>query len=289
MTTTLDVALGRLRLQANSGVPAIKRQAQLVLALDATLSPAAGADEASSALAYALALLKTLSELVGTPEQAHETLSSSGAGGGERRDLAVSSLYLLAVVSPHLAPGDLRNKAQRILAICAPLFALLHDDAPALKSLLDISSCAIGSLAQAQLASTTSSSVVLSARTCFGAALDLCADSRPKVRRKALDDVLRVLTSTSSDGAGEGGKRHPFARDTARWAVKALLHAQRQLKDAGRRHGKKSAQAQTKEGETAQQESHVLAIVNFVAALGPAWDDSVSLSLSLVMSRRVDC
>ena len=165
----LAEALARIRHLANSKLENQKAPAQLLVAIEATLAERGEADRGPTA--YLLALESLLG--------AHEDVASPVFG---------SSVYLLSVVLPHVAPGVVRAKAGELLGIVAQ------------------------PLAHAQAAGEHGAALTRSALACvegvFGAlqhrgergvlehertwaavwdlVLRLCVDARPKVRRLSL-------------------------------------------------------------------------------------------------------
>lgn len=195
----LAEALARIRHLANSKLENQKAPAQLLVAIEATLAERGEADRGPTA--YLLALESLLG--------AHEDVASPVFG---------SSVYLLSVVLPHVAPGVVRAKAGELLGIVAQ------------------------PLAHAQAAGEHGAALTRSALACvegvFGAlqhrgergvlehertwaavwdlVLRLCVDARPKVRRRAQELVVHEL------GRPVWAHDHPYAARTVHWAAGVL-------------------------------------------------------------------
>ena len=263
--TTLDAAFAKIRTQVNSGVAAVRRPATLLTAIDSTLKHESTDKDTTATLppaAYLVALLSTLSQLTATPAAAKST--------GEKRELLEATLYLLSLLTPHLEPALLRTKLS-VLATIAPLFPAFNSHAPGTKSLLAIAQSLLSSLSAQQLEKD------LPARTTYAHVLQLCADARPKVRRRAQEAVGALLGSPPPPAVA-----HPYAEETAGWILARLDEAVKGAK----RGGKKEVTVQKKlkdgrievarvEGEEGQlaDEGRAIALLVFIKNLAGAWSD----------------
>lgn len=159
--------------------------------------------------------------------------------------LLPSSLYLLSIVTPHVAAGVLRARLHSLLSPLATLLSNPHpstsgadiaeNHAAALRS-------ALGVLQPLLLALSPDRATLerdLPLRGCWNAALQLCTDARPKVRRRAQELVGAILLA-DTPRLGDGKKSHPYAARTADWAVRAL----EAVADAGGVGGPSSAKKQ---------------------------------------------
>lgn len=249
---TLEESWSKIRLQVNSATPAIKRPAVVLQAIESTLSTTSS-PSAIEPPAYFVALLSTLDQLVRDPQASQPN--------SEQRQLLEATLYLLSVLSPHLDPTTLRSKLSSTLATLTPLYQAFSSSAPPLKSLIQISQCLLSAAPQ-----TTLEKDLQGARSCYAAILSLCADSRPKVRRRAQEAVQAVLKNPPPPGI-----KHPYAEESAGWICGKLDEAIRGAK----RGGKKDGAANTKEGETGSDESRAIALLTFIKNMGTAWPQSV--------------
>ncbi|BGP50967.1 pre-rRNA processing protein [Rhodotorula kratochvilovae] len=248
MTATLSQQWDKVRAQLGSQVPAIQRPAQLLVAVEDTL----GLDQRQPE-AYWVALLSTLDQLAQDPAAAKQ---------GDKRQLLEATLYLVGLLAPHLDPPALRAKVST-LATVQPLLASFAQHAPALKSLV--------ALAQALL--TAAPAQVLEkdldgCRSVYATILSLCADARPKVRRRAQEAVHAVLESPPPPAVV-----HPYADETAQWVCGKLDEALR----AAKRGGKAAAGA--KGDEHGADESRAIALLTFIRNLGASWPISATPTL----------
>lgn len=256
---TLEQSWTKIRLQINSATPAIKRPAVVLQAIESTLSSSSSTSTSIEPPAYLVALLSTLDQLVEDPLAAQ--------ANSEQRQLLEATLYLLSVLSPHLDPTPLRAKLSTTLATVAPLFAALHDSAPAVKSLVQVTESLLAAAPNATLEKD-----LHGARSSYAHVLTLCADPRPKVRRRAQEAVQHVLKNPPPPGV-----QHPYAEETAQWICHRLDDAIRGAK----RGGKKDA-AHQKEVESGSDESRAIALLTFVKNMGTAWPQSVGSRFSEV-------
>jgi len=246
---TLEESWTKIRLQINSNTQAIKRPAVVLSAIESTLSSSSTSIEPP---AYFLALLSTLDQLVQDP--------NSSKPNSEQRQLLEATLYLLSVLSPHLDPTTLRSKLSSTLATITPLYQAFEQQAPALKSLIQISQSLLSAAPQSTLEKD-----LQGARSCYAATLSLCADTRPKVRRRAQEAVQHVLKNPPPPGI-----QHPYADESAGWICQKLDDAIRGAKRGGKKEGKGNVEA-----ETGSDESRAIALLTFTKNMGTAWPQSV--------------
>jgi ribosomal RNA-processing protein 12 len=195
----LEQALAKIRPHTSSNLPHQKTPATLLYALEATFQEQT---TQRSPTAYFAALLTTLESTL------HKNDISWGDG-----DVLPAELYLLALVAPFVSPPIIRANLNTLLSLTAPLFPLLLAHAPPLRSQLTIYHAIFLSLDKSQLETQ-------GIRQAFASILQLCVDSRPKVRRKAADLVKDLLSQPPSPMA-----RHPYADRAAEWVKTALGEA----------------------------------------------------------------
>ncbi|GAA5939156.1 mRNA-binding protein RRP12 [Sporobolomyces koalae] len=253
---TLAESWSKIRLQINSATPAIKRPAVVLSAIEATLAADSSQADQIEPAAYFVALVSTLDQLVQDPQAAQPA--------SEPRQLLEATLYLLSVLVPHLDPATLRSKLAATLATLAPLFASFAESAPPVKSLVQIAQAFLAAAPQ-----TTLEKDLHGARSSYAAVLSLCADSRPKVRRRAQEAVQHILKNPPPPGT-----THPYADESAHWICGKLDDAIRGAK----RGGKKDASS-AKEVETGSDESRAIALLTFVKNMGTAWPQSSTREL----------
>lgn len=127
--------------------------------------------------------------------------------------LLPSIFYILAIVTPHVSAAILRARLSSLLPHVYSVLSNPHSNeaesqAALLRSAIAILEAVISIVGEdRQLLQTTEE-----LRSSWDAALGLCADSRPKVRRRAQDFVGSALTS----------KQHPYSARTAHWCSTTL-------------------------------------------------------------------
>ncbi|GAA5902774.1 hypothetical protein JCM6882_004062 [Rhodosporidiobolus microsporus] len=250
----LDAAWAKIRNQATSTVPGILRPAQLLQAVESTLA-GQSSTQAIAPQAYFVAFLSTLDQLAQDPQAA--------TPNSDKRQLLEADLYLLAVLAPHLDKQTLRTKLD-VLPTLSPLLQSFATHAPALKSLV--------ALAQAFLCAANAHQLekdLAGCRSVFAVVLSLCADARPKVRRRAQEAVQAVLASPPPPATV-----HPYAAQSAEWVCGKLDEAVRGAK----RGGKKEAGAKGGE-EGGNDESRAIALLTFIKNMGVAWPTSATPTL----------
>lgn len=271
-SSTLELAFSKIRLQQNSTVVQVKRPASLLLAIDSTLINETKHESVSDIQpqAYLIALLATLDQLV----------STTAPLTGDKRELLDATLYLLSLLTPHLTPTILRQR-QSTLATLAPLFPVLTASAPATKSLIAVAQSFLASLSPTNLERD-----LAGARTTYAHVLGLCADPRPKVRRRAQEAVQSLLR----DPPPPSGV-HPYASESAEWILARLEDAVKGAKRGGKAAVATAAEEKQAErvkkankevtgaaevaGSGQSDESRAIALLTFIKNLGSAWDDKV--------------
>jgi len=214
---SLGEALAKIRHHTSSKLPNQKAPAQLLVAVEETLQGGKGESsnrEERNPTEYLLALQSMLKKATEETESASSTTTSSNT-------LLPSTMYLLTLVTPFVAPGVLRSQLSNLIE---PLAIVLSTPYPTASSQLAeghaaLLRSAMGVLQQLLLAlapdrPTLSSHLQL--RGCWNSTLRLCMDARPKVRRRAQEIVGKVLEKE------ENAKAHPYAAKTAEWAISAL-------------------------------------------------------------------
>ncbi|KAI0062893.1 NUC173-domain-containing protein [Artomyces pyxidatus] len=199
MSDDLDHALAKIRPHTSSNLAHQKAPATLLHALEATFEEQ---NTEKSPTAYFAALLTTLD---GTLQK--ERSQGLGLGDG---DMLPAELYLLALVAPFTPPPVIRGNLTTILTLTAPLFPLLHSNAPPLRSQLGLYAPILKALDRGQLD-------IQGVRQSFASILQLCLDPRPKVRRKAAEVVRETLASPPAPLLV-----HPYGNRVAEW-VKSTL------------------------------------------------------------------
>ncbi|KDQ21665.1 hypothetical protein BOTBODRAFT_26095 [Botryobasidium botryosum FD-172 SS1] len=218
-TPDLESELAKIRPHVNSRLAHQKTPAALLAALDATFSEQA---TDPSPVAYFAALTTTLEQaLHKDSEQGRKLDLEEGA-------LVPAILYLLAIVVPTVPTPILRANLSSLLPVLAPLFPVLSRQAPPLRSHTAIFAALIPSL-EAQHLSTPQ------LRQAFASILELTLDPRPKVRKKAQEAVLSILSAPPRPLV-----QHPYVSQVADFVILALGAVDR---GAGRGKGDKAAES----------------------------------------------
>ncbi|KAG8705738.1 hypothetical protein FRC08_001489 [Ceratobasidium sp. 394] len=192
-----DEALEKIKAHKNSKLSHQKTPAVLLVALEQTFAEQVSPTPRSP-VAYCAALCATLERAIKGPAE------NGGEIGMEEGDLVPGALYVLAAVLPHVPTPVVRAQLPTFLPLLAPLLPLSLKHAPALRSLLSVLSALWAPLD----ASTLTGTPLL--RNAWASVLQLCVDSRPKIRKKAQEVVKAVLSAPPAPMA-----RHPYADQTA--------------------------------------------------------------------------
>ncbi|KIJ49356.1 hypothetical protein M422DRAFT_59161 [Sphaerobolus stellatus SS14] len=191
---SLNDALSKIRPHTSSNLAHQKAPANLLTALESTLTEQ-GTEK--NATAYFASLLTTLEAAKANP--------TFGEG-----DVLPAILYLLALVAPFVSHAVIRSHLSAIMALTLPLCPSLVPYAPALRSHLSIISAVIQALDSTQLDTP-------SVRQAFKFALELTVDPRPKVRRRAADLVREVLEHPPAPVLV-----HPYTERVGEWVTTTL-------------------------------------------------------------------
>lgn len=198
----LSVALAKIRPHVNSGLAHQKTPAVLLNALESTLKEQRAEQTPT---AYFAALVTALGGLI----------QKDGTSALEEGDNVPAALYLLATVVPFVPQVVLRSQLSTITSLLGPLFPALAPHAPPLRSQIAIFGSVILALDNAHLNHS-------GVRQIFACILELAADQRPKVRRKAAETVKDILSAPPAPLA-----QHPFGELVATWIQTKLASAAR--------------------------------------------------------------
>ncbi|BGP27011.1 ribosomal protein [Rhodotorula toruloides] len=255
----MDVQWDKVRKQLNAQTKQVQRPAQLLAAVESTLASNDSPSAAIAPQAYWVAFLSTLEQLAGDAEAAKPN--------SDKRALLEACLYLLALLVPFLDKPALRARSD-VLRLLPHLFQAFATHAPAVKSLITLAQSLLASASQTQLERDLDG-----CRSVYATILSLCADARPKVRRRAQEAVQAVLASTPPPAVS-----HPYAGESAEWLCSKLEEAVKGAKRAQSGAGKKAE-------EHGGDESRAIALLTFVKNLGPAWPaSSTSTLLPIILS-----
>ena len=118
--------------------------------------------------------------------------SISSSAGIVNKDLATSVVYLLDLVAPFVPAALMRARSAQILTGLSPAVTHPEAEAPLLRPALGC----LESLLLAQDATAWSlSPTQIGPRRGLAAILNVAVDHRPKVRKRALDALMKVLTN----------------------------------------------------------------------------------------------
>ncbi|PPQ62932.1 hypothetical protein CVT24_006172 [Panaeolus cyanescens] len=192
----MEEALSKIRPHVSSTLLHQKTPANLLVALEATFKDQ---NTEATPTAYFAAILTTLDGSI----QKKDLSLQDGA-------LLPAELYLLALVAPFVSQSVMCSNLNTIISLTAPLFPILSQYAPALRSQLSLYHSLFQSLERSQLD-------IGAVRQAFASILQLCIDPRPKVRKKAADVVKDLLSNPPAPLV-----RHPYAKQTAEWFTNTL-------------------------------------------------------------------
>jgi ribosomal RNA-processing protein 12 len=240
----MDDALAKIRPHSSSSLPHQKTPATLLAAVESTLKQH---KSDPTPTAYFAALLTTLDASI----QKQDTTLGEG-------DMLPAELYLLAFISPFVPLPVIRSNLNTILSLTSPLFPALTQHAPALRSQLSLYHVLFKSLEKSQLETN-------GIRQSFASILQLAADPRPKVRRKAADLVSDLLASPPPPALV-----HPYADRVSTWIIAALQNASQSP----------LARGKNQTGDGAEHAIHVLALLRPVLKHLPPSVSSKKSSLS---------
>lgn len=128
-----------------------------------------------------------------------------------------SALYLLAIVSPHVSPGLMSSKLDVLVSKLAPYLVDPEADAASVRSCIGVLESAL--IAQDLGSWHTSASEIGPLRVMTGL-LALAQDSRPKIRKRAVEAVCNILKNPPA-----GRTEHPAALLAATTAMQSVEDA----------------------------------------------------------------
>ncbi|WWD18835.1 hypothetical protein CI109_103290 [Kwoniella shandongensis] len=275
-TAPIDFAtsLSNARRLTGSSLPNQSKPAQLLVAIESTISAALKTDTLPHPpTAYFASLLQCLEKAV------VDEVPSTGAGGDEEMAeaenmgqgaLIPATLYLLAIVIPETPTQVVLSKISPTLECVLPLFETSLEHPPALRSLLQI----ISSLLLLPPPALLNSSPLL--KKAFNYLLELNLDPRPKVRHLAQEGVRKVLTTPIPPRISPGS--HPYLSRAREWVMGIL---EDEVKSGGGSKGKKARFADGEDGEGKRAIWVVQGLRGWVAVWG---DEQLSSLCSVLLS-----
>lgn len=195
--------------------------------------------------AYFAALLSLLGQYI------------SSEKGIINKDLSYAVVYLLDLVTPRVPAPLVRAKFSQILTGIAP--ALAHQDAEA-----PLIRCAIGCLESLLIIQDANSwtlpAAEVSPRRAVAGLLTLSTDPRPKVRKRALEALSKVLKSPPPSPSLD----HPASDQCAETAL-------RTLKEEASRAGKAKRNRTQRDDHHEPQLIHALQLIKTIATASNGW------------------
>ena len=234
----MEEALAKIRPHTSSSLAHQKTPANLLIAVENTFQEQ---HAESTPTAYFAAILTTLDSTI----QKKDLSLQDGA-------VLPAELYLLALVAPFVSIPVIRSNLSTLLSLTAPLFPLLHQHQPAMRSQLSLYLVIFQSLDRSQLEAQ-------GVRQTFASILQMCIDPRPKLRKKSADLVKEVLANPPTPLL-----LHPYAAQVA----ESLIYILAEVNAGPFAKGKASKQSVAPGAESA---IHALAFLRpIVGYLPPA-------------------
>lgn len=190
---SLEESLAKVRVLSSSKIPAQAKQAGLLDAVESALS-----DDGTSLTpaAYFASLMSLL----------------------DQPSILSPALYLLALVCPHVSPGLLGSRLDILISKLAPFLADPEADAALVRSCIGVLEAAL--IAQDLNSWHISASEIGPLRIMMGI-LALAQDSRPKIRKRAVEAVACILKNPPA-----GKAEHPAIVLAANTAMKSVEDAE---------------------------------------------------------------
>jgi ribosomal RNA-processing protein 12 len=192
---SIEDALSKIRPHTASQLPHQKVPAQLLVAMEDSF-------EERTPTAYFAATLSCL----------QTQLTSHGEQGLEEGDRLPAILYLLGLILPHVSPPVVRTNLSTTMNALTSLYPSLTQHAPALRSALSITGALLQALDRNILVETHG------VKKLFSTLLDYAADGRPKVRKKAAEEIRTILETPPSPL-----QVHPYAEGVLKWSTSKLV------------------------------------------------------------------
>lgn len=266
-------ALSNVRRQATSKQSHQSKPAQLLVAIESTLSASLKTDILPhTPTAYFVSVLQCLEkacndEIEGMDDEAMAESENMGQGA-----LIPALLYLLAIVVPETPGNVVISKLSAVLECVLPLLEVAMEHPPALRSLIQIITSLIGFASPQVL----NSSPLL--KKSWKYLLELNLDPRPKVRHLAQEGVRKVLTTPVPPKMLAGN--HPYLPKARDW-VAGIFEEEGKSGGASGTGGKKKARfADGEDGEG----KRAIWVAQGLRGWAAVWGESVSLEIKFKQS-----
>jgi ribosomal RNA-processing protein 12 len=195
--------------------------------------------------AYFAALLALLQQSASTPDV--ENIA----------ELAVSTIYLLDIVSPHVPAALLRTQFNQIFSILSPLISDTEAGAPLVRSSIG---CFASLLLAQDAAAWALPQIQAGPRKAILGLLALAADARPKIRKRSQEALTEILQHRPQLPASD----HPVSDLCAVFALSAVTAAV----EGNNQRGKHKNRADT---DNTADVIHTLQLTKTVATAARGW------------------
>ncbi len=185
--------------------------------------------------------------------------SVSPSSGIVNKDLAITVVYLLDLVTPYIPTLILRQKFSQILTVIAPILTNRDIEAPLIRSSIG---CLESLLVAQNSPAWTLPQAEITPRRALAGLLVLASDHRPKVRKRAQDAITRVLKTPPPSPSLD----HPAADMCAETA----MHNLSDITIVNRKE-KRRSKNQAHEDQNQPGLMHALQAVKTIAAASGGW------------------
>ena len=232
---SLHSALSKIRHHTNSKLENQKGPAQLLVAVEATLGEQDASNGSTSASGASASQHAFVQRAPAEYFLALESMLELAKSPSSPPSLLNNVFYLLSIVAPHVSAGIIRAKLASIVPAVGKLLSTPHpttfniNDTSAAENYASALKSALGILQAIYTAFEADVSALekdVPLRSCWSATLNLCTDSRPKVRRRAQLLITSILPTSA---AASVKPYHPYLKLTFDWVISTLTH----VADAG--------------------------------------------------------
>ncbi|KAJ3061706.1 hypothetical protein HDU98_002383 [Podochytrium sp. JEL0797] len=193
----LERQLQRIRNQVSSGVPAQRKAALLLVAIDGTVKEqSATPTEAQPPLAYFGALITLLEQQLGSKDDS-EMNDEDDASYADREEMVTAIMHLLAIVFTKISTQILRLKFSTVSQILQQTLSTFGTSSAITRDNLTCFECVFMAMDLSTWTQSSTTAMVGRPAVLKGltvAVLQLTMDERPKVRKRAQDVVRKVLS-----------------------------------------------------------------------------------------------
>ncbi|KAN0061991.1 pre-rRNA processing protein [Thecaphora frezii] len=224
----LHTALSKIRHHTSSKLDNQRAPAQLLVAIESTLNE----QDAGSSSTPAASAAQPSQHAVKQRQPAEyflalDSMLQSTQTKQPSPTLLPCVVYLLSIVAPHVSAGVIRARLASLVPPIGTILSQPHPDTQDASAAENYPATLRAALGVFQAILTAFGSDLQSLqkdaplRACWNAALNLCADTRPKVRRRAQELVCAILP-VSSAAFTSAKPKHPLVAPTFDWCVRTL-------------------------------------------------------------------